>query len=35
MIWQEGSVEDAIEILELGIERTDDAALKRELERLQ
>ena len=35
VIWQEGSVEDAIEILELGIERTNDAALKRELERLQ
>ena len=35
IIWQEGSVEDAIETLELGIELTDDTGLKKELERLQ
>lgn len=35
VIWKEGTLQDAIDILELGIQRTDDDGLKKELERLQ
>ena len=35
VIWEEGSVENAIETMELGIEQTNDDGLKKELERLQ
>ena len=35
VMWQEGSLQDAIEVLEIGIEQTSDEGLKKEKERLE